>query len=153
MDQITCKHCGTKYPADVAKCPLCGASNVPSVSEGFEFLDDEFEATAKPKQPAPKAKAPAAPETPAAPKAPAAPETPKTEAAKPAVSQETGNYNWEDIIAEINGTKPAESEAAPAAQPAAPKEAVPAVELPSWRQNTANTVPQPKAEDGDEDEE
>ncbi len=152
MDQITCKHCGTKYPADVAKCPLCGASNVPSVSEGFEFLDDEFEATAKPKQPAPKAKAPAAPETPAAPKAPAAPETQKTEASKPAVSQETGNYNWEDIIAEINGTKPAESEAAPAAQPAAPKEAVPAVELPSWRQNTGKTVPQPEAEDGDEDE-
>ena len=53
MDKITCKHCGTKYPADVSKCPLCGASNAPAVGDEFDFLDDDFEATPAPQPAAP----------------------------------------------------------------------------------------------------
>ena len=39
MSRIFCKFCGTEYTTDVAKCPLCGASNVPPVADDFSFLD------------------------------------------------------------------------------------------------------------------
>jgi len=48
MDKIYCKYCGAEYTSDAAKCPLCGASNAPHVAEGFDFLDDDFEAVSKP---------------------------------------------------------------------------------------------------------
>ena len=115
MDKITCKHCGTKYPADVSKCPLCGASNAPSVGDEFDFLDDDFEA--KPAEAPAEPAAPVAPVvTPAAeePEAPAAAEaeTPADSILKdPAFtsgvpsSGNTARYNWEEIIAEINKQK------------------------------------------------
>ena len=127
MDKITCKNCGTKYPGEVAKCPVCGASNLPSVSGDFEFLDDDFEVkTDKPAASAPAEEA--APAAPAVPAEPAAPEKP--------VSKDTGAYNWEDIIAEINGTKPAEKAAGPEPEtkwvPEEPKKTAPAA--PAWKQ-------------------
>lgn len=104
MDKISCKHCGTKYPADVAKCPLCGASNAPSVGDEFDFLDDDFEVTA------------AAAQTPDAPAEEApAPQEPETTSGAPS-SGETGRYNWEDILAELGSGKQ-EEESAPAEEP------------------------------------
>ena len=128
MDKITCKHCGTKYPADVSKCPLCGASNAPAVGDEFDFLDDDFEAT-----PAPQPAAPAeAPETPADTAAAAEKPAEETGSAEQVTfdggapsSGNTSRYNWEEILAEINrqkedggAAKQPEPEEAP--QPAAP---------------------------------
>ncbi|MEA4965025.1 MAG: Ig-like domain-containing protein [Oscillospiraceae bacterium] len=128
MDKLTCKHCGTKYDAAVGKCPVCGASNLPSVSEGFEFLDDDFEAKAPHSDPvevtetakdtakdaaknvAKDAAKDAAAEPPKSSEAPAA---------TPPVSSDTGRYNWEDIIAEIHGKDSDKTEKAPKAQPTA----------------------------------
>lgn len=141
MDQITCKHCGTKYPADVAKCPVCGASNLPNVSGDFEFLDDDFEVKGK-------ETAPEKTDVPAEPAAPAAP--------KESVAKDTGAYNWEDIIAEINGTKPEdkespveETEEKPA--PEEPKKAAPTA-MPAWKQSSADKDDDDDEDDEDEDE-
>ena len=43
MEKITCKHCGTKYAAGVAKCPVCGSSNAPEIEDAFDFLEDRAE--------------------------------------------------------------------------------------------------------------
>ena len=66
MEKIYCKFCGTEYTTEAAKCPLCGASNAPRVADDFDFLDDDFEAVAKPA-----AAAAAVPEQEAAQKEPA----------------------------------------------------------------------------------
>ena len=125
MDKITCKHCGTKYPADVNKCPVCGTSNAPAVSDGFEFLDDEeFEATADEKS---AAAAPA-----------------KEEASEP-VEKDTGSYSWEDIIAEINGKK---SDDGKQEEPKAS-----GGEMPAWEETPARpekTEDEPDEEPGEE---
>ncbi|MBQ1281682.1 MAG: Ig-like domain-containing protein [Oscillospiraceae bacterium] len=126
MANISCKNCGTKYPTDVSKCPVCGASNAPSIGDEFDFLDDDFEAApvAPPvirEEPAPVAEEPAA-EAPEA--APAADPTFTTGAPS---SGNTGRYNWEDILAEINGTKKPESAAE---EPEAAEEPQPAFEEP-----------------------
>lgn len=94
MDKLTCKHCGTKYDAAVGKCPVCGASNMPSISDGFEFLEDDFEA--KPQGSTPPSDGEIAAET-----APADAAPPQNQ--DPSVSTDTSRYNWEDIIAEIHG--------------------------------------------------
>lgn len=127
MDKITCKHCGTKYSADVSKCPVCGTSNAPAVSDGFEFLDDEeFEATAN--------EAPEEKDT--------APETENKEVPESG-KKDTGSYSWEDIIAEINGGKADEE------QPGRQEEAKTAdSEMPEW-----NRDPEKQEDETLEDEE
>ena len=141
MDQITCKHCGTKYSAEVAKCPVCGASNLPNISGDFSFLDDDFEVTDEA----------AAAETVAAPAEPAAPAAPEDP-----VSKDTGAYNWEDIIAEINGARQADAETpadVPENEPVSeePKKAA-AAAMPVWKQSGDNQDGDDEDED-DEDEE
>ena len=111
MEKITCKHCGTKYAAGVAKCPVCGSSNAPEIEDAFDFLDDraeDAEVTASKTQP------PENPEQPAA----------QPEASEPAAEAD-GTYNWEDILAELGstaeGSAPEPSKTLPGREPAAQK--------------------------------
>lgn len=118
MNKISCKNCGTKYPADVSKCPLCGASNAPSIGDEFDFLDDDFEATSAEPAAAPASAAEPVSETAEVPAAKPAAE-PEVSSGVPS-SGDTGRYNWEEIIAEINGGKTAE----PVQEEEAPQQAL-----------------------------
>lgn len=48
MSNMFCKYCGTQYETNGSKCPLCGASNIPAVTDDFDFLDRDNEFEAKP---------------------------------------------------------------------------------------------------------